>query len=146
MGTIIIGGMPVIVPDIVNVITISKGTDYVVNVNGGDLHALLIKSHLTYHIEIYNQDDILLASGNPPDFNIIINGVTYNSFTTLVQVEAKLVELILTNTSGINISGFRLVVRGGILSIDKELTTLGFNGTESVDDGTTGDWINIKTF
>ena len=40
---------------------------------------------------------------------------------------------------------YRTGVRNGQLVTDKELTEVGFDGAESVDDGVTGDWINVKT-
>lgn len=41
---------------------------------------------------------------------------------------------------------YRDGVRSGKFVIDKELTELGFSGTESVDEGVTGDWINLKEY
>jgi hypothetical protein len=37
----------------------------------------------------------------------------------------------------------RMGVRDSMFVVDKELTATGFAGTESTDDGATGDWINI---
>ena len=39
---------------------------------------------------------------------------------------------------------FRDGVRDGAYVIDKTLTPTGFAGSESVDEGVTGDWINIE--
>jgi len=41
---------------------------------------------------------------------------------------------------------YRDGVRSGKFVIDKALTALGFGGTESVDEGITGDWLNLKTY
>lgn len=38
---------------------------------------------------------------------------------------------------------FRIGARNSQYVIDKELTVTGFSGTQSIDDGLTGDWINI---
>jgi hypothetical protein len=44
----------------------------------------------------------------------------------------------------IGIDTFRDGVRGGAYVIDKTLTPIGFAGIESLDDGITGDWINLR--
>jgi hypothetical protein len=46
---------------------------------------------------------------------------------------------------GIGIDTFRDGMRGGAYVIDKTLTVSGFSGSESIDEGLTGDWINIQT-
>jgi hypothetical protein len=40
---------------------------------------------------------------------------------------------------------FRIQARGGHLCTDMELTATGFDGTESTDEGVTGDWVNLET-
>jgi hypothetical protein len=44
---------------------------------------------------------------------------------------------------GIGIDTFRDGVRDGNYIVDKTLTATGFSGTESLDEGATGDWINL---
>ena len=39
---------------------------------------------------------------------------------------------------------FRDGVRSGAYVIDKALTVTGFAGSESVDEGVTGDWVNLE--
>lgn len=47
-----------------------------------------------------------------------------------------------TYTDGTN--DYRDGVRDGAYVIDKALTETGFAGTESTDEGITGDWVNLK--
>ena len=44
---------------------------------------------------------------------------------------------------GIGVDSFRDGVRDGSYVIDKALTVIGFTGSESLDNGVTGDWINL---
>jgi hypothetical protein len=46
---------------------------------------------------------------------------------------------------GIGIDTFRDGIRSECYVIDKTLTISGFLGDESLDEGLTGDWINIQT-
>jgi hypothetical protein len=39
---------------------------------------------------------------------------------------------------------YRSGVRDGTFVIDKELTATGFDGVESLDNGDTGDWLNVS--
>lgn len=41
---------------------------------------------------------------------------------------------------------YRDGVRDGKFVIDKALTGLGFSGTESIDEGITGDWVKLKEY
>jgi hypothetical protein len=41
---------------------------------------------------------------------------------------------------------YRDGVRSGKFVIDKELTPLGFSGSESIDEGVSGDWMNLKEY
>lgn len=41
---------------------------------------------------------------------------------------------------------YRDGVRNGKFVIDKELRGLGFSGSESTDEGATGDWMNLKEY
>jgi len=41
---------------------------------------------------------------------------------------------------------YRDGVRDGKFVIDQALTPLGFDGSESVDEGVTGDWLNLKEY
>ena len=41
---------------------------------------------------------------------------------------------------------YRDGVRDGKFVIDTTLTPLGFNGSESVDEGLSGDWMNLKEY
>ena len=41
---------------------------------------------------------------------------------------------------------YRDGVRDGKFVIDKALTALGFSGTESIDEGVTGDWVMLKEY
>jgi hypothetical protein len=51
---------------------------------------------------------------------------------------ADIQEIILTD----GVDTFRIQARDGVLATDQALTALGFNGTESTDNGVTGDWVN----
>ena len=41
---------------------------------------------------------------------------------------------------------YRTISRGGMFCIDETLTAIGFDGAESLDGGTTGDWVNIDSW
>jgi hypothetical protein len=41
---------------------------------------------------------------------------------------------------------YRDGVRNGKFVIDTTLTPLGFSGSESTDEGVTGDWLNLKEY
>ena len=43
-----------------------------------------------------------------------------------------------------SVDTFRDGVRSGAYVIDKTLTVTGFSGSESTDEGLTGDWINLE--
>jgi len=45
---------------------------------------------------------------------------------------------------GIGVATFRDGVRDGAYVIDKTLTGTGFAGSETTDEGATGDWINLQ--
>ena len=49
------------------------------------------------------------------------------------------------STSGLKIRQRAILIESVLtLVTEKELTTLGFSGVESTDDGVTGDWITIN--
>lgn len=56
------------------------------------------------------------------------------SWSTLEMLDAE---------GGIGIDTFRDGIRDNAYVVDKTLTSTGFSGVESLDEGLTGDWINL---
>jgi hypothetical protein len=50
----------------------------------------------------------------------------------------------MTADSGLGLTTFRDGIRDGCYVVDQTLTVSGFLGTESLDEGLTGDWINLE--
>lgn len=82
------------------------------------------------------------------------SGATYANFAALKAAYAGFFFNVSSSSSGSemtftnSLTGLRgrFVERAGNMCIDAELTATGFAGTESVDEGVTGDWINRFSF
>jgi len=100
MGTISVGGILVTTPDTPNVIEVSKHTSgkYLISINNVGRMTSLLRPHVNYRIELYGDFDEMFAAGDPTNFTIIVNGITYTDFTTLADVYNKLIELITIST------------------------------------------------
>jgi hypothetical protein len=71
------------------------------------------------------------------DKTLTVTGFAGSENTDWLNIET------LDTDGGIGIDTFRDGVRDGTYVIDKTLTATGFAGAESLDEGVTGDWINL---
>lgn len=82
------------------------------------------------------------------------DGTYYRTYSELINLVPDFFsDIPITNPSGGQYHEYveqgntlksRYGIRDGNFVVDKELTATGFAGTESTDDGVTGDWINIS--
>lgn len=79
---------------------------------------------------------------NVPDKKLWV--VAFNESTRLL--EATLLVTPAPSVESVSLDPFRIVVRSGALCIDQAITETGFEGDESLDEGATGDWINLNSY
>lgn len=66
------------------------------------------------------------------------------SDSDMSEISSQITSQYIYSTDPISTRKLRIGIRGDSFVVDKELTETGFTGTESDDDGITGDWINIS--
>lgn len=73
-------------------VNVSKGINggFIVTVSSTVVRTQVIKYKITATIDLYDSLNEMIYSGNPDNYTIVINGVSYTDFTTIAQVVDKL--------------------------------------------------------
>lgn len=73
-------------------VNVAKGVNggFIVTVSSTVTRTQVIKYKITTTIDLYDSLNEMIYSGNPANYTIVINGVSYTSFTTIAQVVDKL--------------------------------------------------------